>query len=103
MFIESQSNKSKWIIHGILQHMGLYVTTENQNVMMRENQKTKFSEYRFISQDDLYIASITPEEILHMFKDKYKINIFLMGKYPHDPGRDICQIKEYFEQLYEKC
>ena len=38
-----------------------------------------------------------------MLKDKYKINIYLQGKYPHDPGgRDICQIKEYLEKLYEK-
>ena len=37
-----------------------------------------------------------------MLKDKYKINIYLQGKYPHDPGgRDICQIKEYLEKLYE--
>ena len=83
--------------------MGFYVTTENPNVMMRENHKTKFSEYIFICQDDLYIASTTPQEILNMLKDKYKINIYLQGKYPHDPGgRDICQIKEYLEKLYEK-
>ena len=37
-----------------------------------------------------------------MLKDKYKINTYLQDKYPHDPGgRDICQIKEYLEQLYE--
>ena len=36
-----------------------------------------------------------------MLKDKYKINIYLHCKYPHDPGgRDICQIKEYLEKLY---
>ena len=39
-------------------------------------------------QDELYIAS--PEEILHMLQDKYKINIYLQGEYPHDPsGRNI--------------
>ena len=65
--------------------------------------KAKSSEYIFICQDDLYIASTTPQEILNMLKDKYKINIYLQGKYPHDPGgRDICQIKEYLEKLYEK-
>ena len=81
--------------------MGFYVTTENPNLMMRENHKTKSSEYIFICQDDLYIASTTPEEILHMLKDKYKICIYLQGKYPHDPGgTDICQIKEYLEKLY---
>ena len=37
-----------------------------------------------------------------MLKDKYKIDIYLHDKYPHDPGgRDICQIKEYLEQLSE--
>ena len=103
VYIDSQSNQNKWTIHGILLHMGFYVTTENPNVMMRENHKTKSSEYIFICQDDLYIASTTPEEILKMLKDKYKINIYIQGKYPHDPGgRDICQIKEYLEKLYEK-
>ena len=99
VFVDSQSNQNKWTIHGILQHMGFYVTTENPNLMMRENHKTKSSEYIFICQDDLYIASTTSEENLHMLKDKYKINIYLQDKYPHDPsGRDICQIKEYLEQ-----
>ena len=82
--------------------MGFYVTTENPNVMMRENHKTKSSEYIFICQDDLYIASTTPEEILNMLKDKYKINIYI--QYPHDPGgRDICQfrniLKSYMKNL----
>ena len=37
-----------------------------------------------------------------MLKDKYKINIYLQDKYPHDPGaRGICQLKEYVETLYE--
>ena len=39
-----------------------------------------------------------------MLKDKYKINIYLQGKYPQDPGgRDIYkyQEKEYLENLYE--
>ena len=104
VYIDSQSNQNKWTIHGILLLMGFYVTTENPNLMMRENHQTKSSEYIFICQDDLYIASTTPQEILNMLKDKYKINIYLQGKYPHDPGgRDICQIKEYLEQLYEKC
>ena len=55
-------------------------------------------------QDGLYNVSATPEEILHMLKDKYKINIYLQDKYPHDPGgRDIYhyQIQEYLEHLYE--
>ena len=104
VYIDSQSNQNKWTIHGILLHMGFYVTRENPNVMMRENHNTKSSEYIFICQDDLYIASTTPQKNLNMLKDKYKINIYLQGKYPHDPGgRDICQIQEYLEQLYEKC
>ena len=73
----SQSNQNKWTTHGILLHMGFYVTTENPNVMMRENHEKKFSEYIFICQDDLYIASTTPEEILNVLKDKYKIYIFI--------------------------
>ena len=84
--------------------MGFYVTTENPNVMMRENHDTQSSEYIVICQDGLNIQSITPEEILHMLKDKYKIYIYLQDKYPHDPGgRDIYhyQIKEYLERLYE--
>ena len=45
-----------------------------------------------------------PGEILHMLKDKYKINTYLQDKYPHDPdGRDLCQcqIKQYLEKLYD--
>ena len=44
----------------------------------------------------VYIASQTPEEILNILQDKYKINInpdlFLGGEYPHNPGRTmICK------------
>ena len=82
--------------------MGFYVTTENHNVMMRKNHNTLSSEYIIICQDGLYILSTTPEEILHMSKDKYKINIYLQDNYPHDPGGNHnYQIKEYFEHLYE--
>ena len=103
VYIDSQSNQNKWTIHGILLHMGFYVTTENPNVIVRENHETKSSEYILICQDDLHIASNTPQEILNRLKDKYNINIYLQGKYPHDPGgRDICQIKEYLEKLYMK-
>ena len=71
--------------------------------MMRENQNTQSSEYVIIYEDELYIVSTTPEEIFHVLNDKYKINIYLQDKYPHDPGgRDICQcqIKQYLEKLY---
>ena len=57
--------------------MGFYVTTENPNVMMRENHDTQSSEYIIICQDGLFIVSTTPEEMLYMLKDKYKINIYL--------------------------
>ena len=104
VYIDFQSIHSKWTIGAILQHMGFYVTTENPNVMMRENHNKQSSEYIIICQDGLFIVSTTPDEILHMLKDKYKINIYLQDKYPHDPGgRDIYhyQIKEYLEHLYE--
>ena len=79
-----------------------YVTTENPNVMMRENHNTLYSEYIIICQDGLYIASTTPEEILYMLEDKYKTNIYLQEKYPHDPGgKENHQIKEYLEHLYK--
>ena len=90
VYIDFQSIHSKWTIDAILQHMGFYVTTENPNVMMRDNHNTLSSEYIIICQDGLFIVSTTPDEILHMLKDKYKINIYLQDNYPHDPGgRDI--------------
>ena len=58
--------------------------------MMRENHKTKSFEYIIIYQDELYIASTTLEEILHILQDKYiiKINpdVYLGSNFPHDPG-----------------
>ena len=69
--------------------------------MMRENHNTQSCQYIIIYHDELYIASTTPEDILHTLQDKYKINIHLQDKYPHDPGgRNICQIKEYLGKLY---
>ena len=69
--------------------------------MMKENLKTKSSEGIVIYQDELYIASTTPEEILHILQDKYKINIYLECKYPHDPGGTmICQLQQHIETLY---
>ena len=90
VYIDFQSIHSKWAIGAILQHMGFYVTTENPNVMMRENHNTQSCEYIIICQDGLFIVSTTPDEILDMLKDKYKISIYLQDKYLHDPGgRDI--------------
>ena len=92
VYIDFQSIHGKWTTYAILQHMGFYATTENPNVVMRENHTTQSSEYIIIHEDELYIVSTTPEEILYMLKDKYKINIYLQDNYPHDPGgRDICQ------------
>ena len=81
--------------------MGFYPPTENPNVMKRENHKTISFEYIIIYHDELYIASTTSQEILHMLKDKFKINIYLESNFPHDPGgTNICQLKEYLEKLY---
>ena len=69
--------------------------------MMRENHNSQSSECIIIYDDELYIVSTTPAEIIHMLNDKYQINIYLQDKYPHDPGgRDIRQLKEYLEKLY---
>ena len=51
VYIDFQSIYSKRTIDAILQHMGFYVTTENPNVMMRENHNTHSSEYIIICQD----------------------------------------------------
>ena len=39
--------------------MGFYATTDNPNVMMRENHNTQSSEYISIHEDELYIVSTT--------------------------------------------
>ena len=76
--------------HAILQHMGFYHTTENPCVMMRVNHKTKSCKCIIIHQDDLYIASSTLQEILHIVKDKYKIkinpHINQGSNFQYDPG-----------------
>ena len=80
-------------IDAILQHMGFYPTTENPCVKMRVNHKTKSCECIVIHQDELYIASITIQEIIHIMKDKYKIKInpnnYLESNFPYDPGGTI--------------
>ena len=80
----------KWTIDAILQHMGFYPTTENPCVMMRVNHKTQSCECIMIHQDELYIASSTLQEILHIVKDKYKIKInpndYQRSNFPYDPG-----------------
>ena len=88
--IEFTLYELKCIIHAILQHMGFYHTTENPCVMMRVNHKTKSCECIIIHQDELYIASSTLQEILHIVKDKYKFKItphvYLESDFPYDPG-----------------
>ena len=80
----------KCTIHAILQHMGFYHTTGDPCVMMRVNHKTKSCECIIIHQDELYIASSTLQEILHIVKEKYKIKInpnnYLESNFHYDPG-----------------
>ena len=80
----------KCTIHAILQHMGFYHTTENPCVMMRAKHNTKSCECLIIHQDELYIASSTLQEILHIVKEKYNIqinsNVYQGSDFPYDPG-----------------
>ena len=68
--IEFTLYELKWTINAILQHMGFYHTTENLCVMMRAKHNTKSCECIIIHQDELYIASSTLQEILHIVKEK---------------------------------
>ena len=71
--IEFTLYELKCTIHAILQHMGFYHTTENPWVMMRAKHNTKSCECIIIHQDELYIASSTLQEILHIVKEIYNI------------------------------
>ena len=73
--IEFTLYELKCTIHAILQHRGFYHTTENPCVMMRAKHNTKSCENIIIHQDELYIASSTIQEILHIVKEKYNIKI----------------------------
>ena len=88
--IEFTLYELKWTINAILQDMGFYHTTENPCVVMRVNHKTKSCECIIIHQDELYVASSTLQEILHIVKEKYKIKInpndYLVSDFPYDPG-----------------
>ena len=70
--------------------MGFYHTTKNPCVMMRAKHNTKSYECKIIHQDELYIASSTLQEIIHILKEKYKIQInpnnYLESDFPYDPG-----------------
>ena len=88
--IEFTLYELKCTINAILQHMDFYHTTENPCVMMIAKHNTKSCECIIIHQDELYIASSTIQEILHIVKDKYKIKInsndYLESNFPYDPG-----------------
>ena len=88
--IEITLYELKCTIHAILQHMGFYHTTENPCVMMRANHKTKSCGCIIIHQDELYIASSTLQEILHIVKEKYNIKIisndYQGSNFLYDPG-----------------
>ena len=88
--IEFTLYELKWTIHAILQHMGFYHTTENPCVMMRAKPNTKSCEYIILHQDELYIASSTLQEILHIVKENYNIkinsNVYQGSDFPYDPG-----------------
>ena len=87
--IEFTLYELKCTIHTILQHMGFYHTTENPFVMMRAKHNTKSCECIIIHQDELYIASSTLQEILHIVKEKYNIKInshvYQGSDFPYDP------------------
>ena len=90
VIIEFTLYELKCTIHAILQHMGFYHTTENPCVKMRVNHKTISCECIIIYQDELYIASSTLQEILHIVMEKYKIKInpnnYLESNFPYDSG-----------------
>ena len=88
--IEFTLYELKCMINAILQHMGFYHTTENPCVIMRAKHKTKSCECIILHENELYIASSTIQEILHIVKEKYKIKIIsndcLESNFPYDPG-----------------
>ena len=88
--IEFTLYEQKCRINASLQHMGFYHTTENPCVMMRVKHNTKSCECIIIYQDELYIASGIPKEILHIVKEKYNIkinsNVYQGSDFQYDPG-----------------
>ena len=95
--IDFKSYHSMWTIDAILQYMGFYSPTENPNVIKRENHNTQSCEYIIIYHDELYIASTTPEDILHTFtRQIHGSNIYLQDKYIH-----MILVEEIFCQLQE--
>ena len=98
------SYELKCTIDAILQHLGYYHTRENPCVMMRVNRKTKSCECIVIHQDEIYIASNTLQEILHIVKDKYKIKInpnnYQGSNFPYDPGGTLICLSQNMEMLF---
>ena len=90
VIIEFTLYELKCTIHAILQHMGFYHTTENPCVMMKVNHEIKSCEYIIFHHDELYTASSTLQEILHIVKEKYNIKInsndYQGSNFPYDPG-----------------
>ena len=88
--IEFTLYELKCTIHAISQHTDFYHTTENPCVMMRAKHNTKSCQCIIIHQGELYIASSTIQEILHIVKEKYKIKIisndYQGSDFPYDPG-----------------
>ena len=70
VYIDFQSIHSKWTIDAILQHMGFYATTENPNMMMRENHTTQSSEYIIIYEDELYIVALHLKKFCRCYKSQ---------------------------------
>ena len=94
--IEFTLYELKCTIDAVLQHMSFYHTAENPCVIMKVNHKTKSCECIVIYQDELYIASSTFQEVLHIVKDKCKIKInpidYQGSNFPYDPvGKNIGQ------------
>ena len=58
--------------------MSFYHTTENPCVMMRVNHKTKSCECIILHQDELYIASSTLQEIIHIGKKNTELRSIQM-------------------------
>ena len=101
--IEFTLYELKCTIHAILQHMGFYHTTENPCAMMRAKHNTKSCECIIIRQDELYIASSTLREILHIVKEKFNIkinsNVYQGSSFPYDPGGTMtCYTTKYTYQ-----
>ena len=79
--VDFKSFRNKWTIDAILQHMGFHSPTENPSVMVTGNHKTLSSEYIVICQDEIIYCITNTRRNFHMLQDKYKINIYLQGKY----------------------